>query len=70
MSAPAHDSFQPIKVMTPVPVEDFSHLSNPLGFTLKLTVPTPEVVYSALSAEALSGDTSGRRDVVRLLRDL
>ena len=44
LSAPAHGTFQPIKVMTPVPGEDFSHLPNPLEVTLKLTVGRRDVV--------------------------
>jgi len=56
LSAPEPDSFQPIKVTTPVPGEDFPHFPNPLEVTLKLTEQTPEVVYSVLSAEALLGE--------------
>ena len=61
LSAPAHDSFQPIKVMKPVLGEDFTHLPNPPQVTLKLTVPTPEVVHSALRRGAVKREyhTSG-----------
>ena len=51
LSAPAHDSFQPIKGMTPVPGQDFSHLLNPLEVMLKLTEPTAKVVYIVLQAQ-------------------
>ena len=46
----ARDCFQPMKVMTPVHEEGVHHLPNPLEVTLRLTAPTPEVVYSALSS--------------------
>ena len=50
MFALARDCFQPMKVMTPVHEEGVHHLPNPLEVTLRLTAPTPEVVYSALSS--------------------
>ena len=58
----ARDCFQPMKVMTPVHEEGVHHLPNPLEVTLRLTAPTPEVVYSALSAEALMGEGIAPRE--------